>query len=51
VISTFNQYYATGPEKLWTAIVAAALVGIAFCLEIRAAETLALRGRAGAAAG
>ena len=51
VISTFNQYYATGPEKLWTAIVAAALVGIAFFLVIRAAETFALRGRAGAAAG
>ncbi|HET9456220.1 MAG TPA: ABC transporter permease subunit, partial [Candidatus Limnocylindrales bacterium] len=27
VITTFNQYYATGPEKLWTAILAAALVG------------------------
>ena len=51
VISTFNQYYATGPGKLWTAIVAAALVGIAFFLVIRAAETFALRGRAGAAAG
>ncbi len=51
VISTFNQYYATGPEKLWTAIAAAALVGIAFYLLIRTAEMLALRGRAGAAAG
>jgi NitT/TauT family transport system permease protein len=51
VITTFNQYYATGPEKLWTAIFAAALVGIAFFLVVRAAEIVALRGRPGAAAG
>ena len=51
VITTFNQYYATGPEKLWTAIFAAGLLGIAFFLVIRAAEILALRGRPGTAAG
>jgi NitT/TauT family transport system permease protein len=51
VITTFNQYYATGPEKLWTAILAAALVGIAFYLVVRAAELFVLRGRPGAAAG
>jgi NitT/TauT family transport system permease protein len=51
VISTFNQYYATGPEKLWTAIIAAALVGIAFFLVIRVAEMVALRGRPDATAG
>lgn len=51
VITTFNQYYATGPEKLWTAILAAALVGIAFYLVVHAAELLALRGRARAEAG
>jgi NitT/TauT family transport system permease protein len=51
VITTFNQYYATGPEKLWTAIIAAALVGIAFFLVVRVAELLVLRGRPGAAAG
>lgn len=51
VITTFNQYYATGPEKLWTAILAASLLGVAFFLVIRAVELVALRGRPGAAAG
>jgi NitT/TauT family transport system permease protein len=51
VITTFNQYYATGPEKLWTAIFAASLLGIAFFSVIRAVEILVLRGRPGAAAG
>ncbi len=45
VISTFNQYYVTGPEKLWAAILAAALLGIAFYALIRLAEILVLRGR------
>jgi NitT/TauT family transport system permease protein len=45
VISTFNSYYITGPEKLWAAVAAAALLGIAFFSCIRAAERLALRGR------
>jgi NitT/TauT family transport system permease protein len=45
VISTFNQYYITGPEKLWAAILAAALLGIVFFGCIRLAEILVLRGR------
>jgi NitT/TauT family transport system permease protein len=45
VIITFNQYYATGPEKLWAAIFVAALLGIAFFLVIRAFEAYALRKR------
>ncbi len=51
VITTFNQYYATGPEKLWTGILAASLLGIAFFVVIRAVEVFVLRGRPGAAAG
>jgi NitT/TauT family transport system permease protein len=51
VIATFNQYYATGPEKLWAAIIAAAVLGIAFYAVIRAVEVVVLRGRSGAAAG
>ena len=51
VITTFNQYYATGPEKLWAAIIVAAILGVAFFLVIRAAEIVVLRGRPGAAAG
>ncbi len=51
VITTFNQYYATGPEKLWAAIIVASILGVAFFLVIRAAEIVVLRGRPGAAAG
>jgi NitT/TauT family transport system permease protein len=51
VITTFNQYYATGPEKLWAAIIIAALLGVAFYLVIHAAEMIVLRSRSGAAAG
>jgi NitT/TauT family transport system permease protein len=51
VIITFNQYYITGPEKLWASIVAAALLGITFFLCVRAVEVLALRGRPQAAEG
>jgi NitT/TauT family transport system permease protein len=46
VILTFNQYYITGPEKLWAAIVATGLLGIVFYLLISIAEHFALRGRA-----
>lgn len=45
VITTFNSFYITGPEKLWASILAAALLGIAFYACILAAERLALRGR------
>jgi NitT/TauT family transport system permease protein len=51
VITTFNQYYATGPEKLWAAILVSAVLGIAFFLLIRALELVVLRGRPGAAEG
>jgi NitT/TauT family transport system permease protein len=51
VILTYNQYYVTGPEKLWAAIIASGLLGIAFYLVVRAAETVVLRGRPGAAEG
>jgi NitT/TauT family transport system permease protein len=51
VIITFNQYYITGPEKLWASIVAAAILGVTFFLCVRAVEVLALRGRPLAAEG
>jgi NitT/TauT family transport system permease protein len=51
VIITFNQYYITGPEKLWAAIIASAILGIVFFLCVRAVEIVALRGRPGAAEG
>jgi NitT/TauT family transport system permease protein len=51
VILTYNQYYITGPEKLWAAIIASGLLGIAFYLLVRAAEVAVLRGRPGAAEG
>ena len=51
VILTYNQYYITGPEKLWTAVIASGLLGIAFYVIVRAIELVVLRGRPGAAAG
>jgi len=51
VIITYNQYYITGPEKLWAAIIAAGLLGVAFYLIVRAVEVTVLRGRPGAAEG
>ncbi|HVL53120.1 MAG TPA: ABC transporter permease subunit [Vitreimonas sp.] len=51
VITTFNQYYTTGPEKLWAAILASALLGIAFFSIVRVTESFVLRGRSGAEAG
>ncbi len=47
VITTFNQYYITEPEKLWAAIFVAGVLGIAFFLVIRVAEIIVLRGRPG----
>jgi NitT/TauT family transport system permease protein len=44
-ILNFNQYYISGPGRLWATIVICALVGIAFYLLIAVAERLALRGR------
>jgi NitT/TauT family transport system permease protein len=51
VLDNYNQYYITGPEKLWAAIVACGLLGIAFYLVVRTVEVLALRGRPGASDG
>ena len=51
VITTFNQYYATGPEKLWASILASALLGTAFFLVIRLLEVAVLRGRPAAVEG
>ena len=50
-IINFNQYYITGPEKLWGAIVISALLGVVFFAIIRALELVVLRGRSAAAQG
>jgi NitT/TauT family transport system permease protein len=50
-IINFNQYYITGPEKLWGAILVSALLGVTFFAIIRVLELVALRGRPGAAEG
>jgi NitT/TauT family transport system permease protein len=50
-IINFNQYYITGPEKLWGAILVSALLGIVFFGAIRLAEAIVLRGRAASAEG
>jgi NitT/TauT family transport system permease protein len=51
VLDTYNQYYATGPEKLWAAIIACGVLGVAFFLFVRLLEVIVLRGRPGAADG
>ncbi|MFL5750970.1 MAG: ABC transporter permease, partial [Chloroflexota bacterium] len=45
LIITFNQYYITGPEKLWAAIGGTAMLGIVFFLLIVGVEWLVLRNR------
>lgn len=50
-IINFNQYYITGPEKLWAAILISGLLGVSFFVLIRVIEVLALRGRPGIADG
>ena len=40
VILNFNQYYATGPEKLWAAILFASLTGLTFFLVISLLERM-----------
>jgi NitT/TauT family transport system permease protein len=47
-ILNFNQFYVSGPPKLWAAIIVAAIVGIGFFALVRAAEVIFLRGRAAA---
>jgi NitT/TauT family transport system permease protein len=44
-IITFNQQYASGPQKLWATVIACAAVGIAFFALVRIAEMLSLRNR------
>jgi NitT/TauT family transport system permease protein len=44
-ILQFNEQYISGPEKLWATVFACAVLGIAFFLVVRVAETLVLRGR------
>jgi NitT/TauT family transport system permease protein len=44
-ILTFNQYYITGPEKLWAAIFVSAVLGVMFFAIIRILEFIVLRGR------
>ncbi len=43
VILNFNQYYATGPEKLWATILFAALTGMVFFLVIIILEKIFVR--------
>lgn len=43
VILNFNQYYATGPEKLWATILFASFTGMAFFLIITALEKIFIR--------
>jgi NitT/TauT family transport system permease protein len=45
-ILNFNQYYITGPSKLWAAIVVAAAVGIVFFILVSVAERVVLHGHA-----
>ena len=48
-ILNFNQYYVSGPPKLWAAIIVAAIVGIGFFVLVRGAEAFLMRGRVPAA--
>ena len=41
----YNQYYSTGPERLWATIVMCSIVGLAFVGLVRFAEFLLTRGR------
>ncbi len=43
IILNFNQYYATGPEKLWASILFASLTGITFFLIITMLEKILIR--------
>ena len=43
VILNFNQYYATGPEKLWAAILFASLTGMVFFLVVSLLERLVVQ--------
>lgn len=43
IILNFNQYYATGPEKLWASILFASLTGMVFFLVIIGLEKFIVR--------
>ena len=43
VILNFNQYYATGPEKLWASILFASLTGMVFFLIVLVLERLVVK--------
>jgi NitT/TauT family transport system permease protein len=47
IILNFNQYYATGPEKLWATILFASLTGMAFFLIITMLEKIFVRHQIG----
>jgi NitT/TauT family transport system permease protein len=50
-ILNFNEQYISGPEKLWAAMLAAALLGLSFFVAVRLLELYTLRGRPHAAVG
>ena len=50
-ILNFNEQYISGPEKLWAAMIAAALLGLTFFVAVRLLELYTLRGRPNAAVG
>jgi NitT/TauT family transport system permease protein len=41
----YNQYYSSGPERLWATIVMCSLVGLVFVGLVRGAESFLTRGR------
>lgn len=47
IILNFNQYYATGPEKLWASILFAALTGMVFFLLVTLLEKIFVRQQPG----
>ncbi|MGK2850657.1 MAG: ABC transporter permease [Candidatus Limnocylindrales bacterium] len=47
-IINFNQYYITGPEKLWGAVLVSAVLGLVFFALISIVELAVLRGRSAA---
>jgi NitT/TauT family transport system permease protein len=49
-ILNFNQYYISGPAKLWATIVMAALLGICFFVALALGESLLLRKKRGLSA-
>ncbi|HET7182519.1 MAG TPA: ABC transporter permease subunit [Candidatus Limnocylindrales bacterium] len=47
----YNQYYTSGPERLWATIIACSILGLAFVGLVRLAETLLTRNRYRSATG